>query len=197
MKGNAIDSRFSICRMPKIQRKYKTLVQRVAAMIIDGIIFLPVTFFFASWADPNSSSSFVYWTFLAQCAWLIYSVVMHGKYGQTLGKMASTIKVFSVDEKTVIGYRRAFLREIITVIIVAAGLFYTLIYPFNPEPEILYENFTFYPSLISFLLEIGSMLFSAKRRALHDLVAGSVVLDITKYRKWDFEYEKQAGQTPE
>ena len=37
---------------------------------------------------------------------------MHGKYGQTLAKMASNVKLYSLDETSMIGFRRAFLQGI-------------------------------------------------------------------------------------
>jgi uncharacterized RDD family membrane protein YckC len=33
------------------------------------------------------------------------------------------------------------------------------------------------------------MFLNSKRRSLHDLLAGSVDVDVTKNRKWDIEYE--------
>jgi hypothetical protein len=36
----------------------------------------------------------------------------------------------------------------------------------------------------------ASLAIISKRRTLHDYLAGSVVLDITNYKKWEIEYDE-------
>lgn len=127
---------------------------------------------------------------------------MHGKYGQTLGKMASTVKVFSLDEFNVIGYERAFYRELIWLVTTILGLFYVLIlFPMadsiSTEAMNKYDNFVFWVSLVSTVAELTTMFLNSKRRSIHDLIAGSVVVDITKYSKWDIEYEDMMREANE
>jgi uncharacterized RDD family membrane protein YckC len=127
---------------------------------------------------------------------------MHGKYGQTLGKMASTVKVFSLDEVNVIGYRRAFLRELIWLFTTFLGLLYLLFQPplsndISTETMDRYGYFVFWVSLVSTVIELTTMFLNSKRRSLHDLIAGSVVIDVTKYRKWDIEYEDMMREANE
>jgi len=179
-----------------IERKYKTFVQRLAALIIDGIVFLPVSLLINSVIDGNGTMGFIVRTVLFNVTWVGYSAWMHGKYGQTLGKMASNIKVYSLDEKSLIGYDKALLRETILLGVSFVGLIYVLIRGADSnDPETIYNDITTYPSLVSAIVELVTMFTNSKRRALHDFIAGSVVLDITKYKKWDFEYEEPVGQT--
>jgi uncharacterized RDD family membrane protein YckC len=175
--------------MSQIKRKYRTFVQRLASALLDGIIFLPVSLLFENLTDTGNKAEFILWLLLYDGIWLSYSVYMHGRYGQTLGKMASNVKLYSLDEISVIGYKRAFLREIIWAGISLIGMLY-LVFTATGNPKSSYEEFTSYPILISVLLELITMFFNKKRRAIHDLIAGSVVLDITKYKKWDIEYEE-------
>lgn len=187
-----------IRHMANIKRRYKTFVQRFASALIDGIIFLPISLLFGSLTDTNHRSTFIFWSFLYNCIWLAYPIYMHGKYGQTFGKMASAVKVYSTDEKSTIGYRKAFLREIIWVGITILGFMYLILgaAPDN-NPKDAYDDFVLYPTLISTILELATMFLNTKRRAIHDLIAGSVVLDITKYRKWDIEYEDSLEKSAE
>ena len=179
----------------RIQRKYKTFVQRLAALIIDGIALFPVSLLVNSVIDGNGTMGFIERTILLNVTWVGYSTWMHGKYGQTLGKMASNIKVYSLDEKSLIGYDKALLRETIWLGVSFVGLVYVLIRGAgSSDPETMYNDITMYPSLVSAIVELVTMFTNSKRRALHDFIAGSVVLDITKYKKWDFEYEEPVEQ---
>jgi uncharacterized RDD family membrane protein YckC len=183
----------------RIQRKYKTFVQRWAAAIIDGIVFFPVFLIVTNLIEGHDTVGFISRTILLNVIWIAYSAGMHAKYGQTLGKMASNVKVYSLDEKTLLRYDKALMREIIQIAICLLGLLYVLtryrgIY--EDDPETVYNYFTFYPSLISTIVELVTIFSNPKRRALHDYFAESVVLDITKYKKWDFEYEEPVQQAP-
>jgi uncharacterized RDD family membrane protein YckC len=166
----------------------------VAAAFIDGIVFFPISLMLDSLIDKSNRMGFLIWTFFYSMTWLSYSIYMHGKYGQTLGKMASTVKVFWLDEVNVIGYRRAFYRELIWLITTFLGLLYlmfqsSLSNDITTENMAKYCNFVFWVSVVSTLAELTTMFLNSKRRSLHDLLAGSVVVDVTKYRKWDIEYE--------
>jgi uncharacterized RDD family membrane protein YckC len=104
--------------------------------------------------------------------------------------MASQVRVFALDETHLITYKRAFLRELISTSITVLGWIYLVAAGAIDEPATVFGNFVFYPGLLSSVIEIITTLTNARRRSLHDLLAGSVVLDITVYRKWDFEYEE-------
>lgn len=178
-------------------RRYHTFIQRIAAAIIDGFILLPVSLLLGGLEDNASSTgSFVIGIIVNAAAWYSYSIFLHGRYGQTLGKMASKVKVYALDEKSHIGYQRAFMRELINICILGAGLLFICIDSLRPTASFettraQYDFFFFYASLASTIAELVTMFFNKKRRSIHDLVAGTVVLDITKYSKWDFEYERK------
>jgi uncharacterized RDD family membrane protein YckC len=176
-----------------LMRRYKTIIQRLAALIIDGIIFLPVSFLEDHFTATSDKFGFLLWNLFFTGIWISYSVLMHGRYGQTLGKMASNVKVFSLDEKHLIGYKRAFYRESLRVTVISCGVLYLLIT--NPNSSGItdvsksgYESFLLYGFCVVALAEFITVFSNSKRRAVHDFIAGSVVLDTTTYRKWDFEY---------
>src|SRR5689334_5976716 len=107
-----------------IKRKYKTFVQRWAAGIVDSVVFLPFTILAVYYGEDNDPEDYFLWNFTYIVLWLAYSIYLHGKYGQTLGKMASSVKVYDLDERSMIGYTRAFYRELIWLILALAGLIF-------------------------------------------------------------------------
>ena len=124
------------------------------------------------------------WFVLYAFAFDAYSVFMHGRYGQTLGKMCTGVKVLDLSEAG-LSFRQAFLRDIVPILLsfmvlvnglprVAAGL--------DPYPESSEFNWvdelSLYGSLVWFAAELVTMLTNARRRALHDFIAGSVVVRV-------------------
>jgi uncharacterized RDD family membrane protein YckC len=126
----------------------------------------------------------------------MYLVIGHGRYGQTVGKYLMGVKVMDVNEKDVIGYRRAFLRECVWFFAQMAGIVYLIVDTTkSAEPIAIYE--TYYKSIVGlitstwFLLEVATMLFNKKRRALHDFIAGSVVVHLIELRREALQKKQQ------
>ncbi len=118
---------------------------------------------------------------------------MHGRFGQTLGKMVCKVKVIDKSEKKPITYRQAFLRDSVVIIL---GLLFTFfagsgfldgINPYN-RPETVNAEIPPWMSFLSwinslwFFIEIITMLTNKKRRAVHDFIASSVVVKIMSER---------------
>ncbi len=125
--------------------------------------------------------------------WAAYNIYFLGQWGQTIGKMATHIKVTRLDGSP-IGYKQAFLRhvvdlalQIITTISVLVALFSvsrvnfeisgwearnTLLRDASPYWGVWAE----YASAIWVLSEMIVLLFNKKKRALHDFIAGTVII---------------------
>ena len=148
--------------------------------MIDGILFAGLYFLLESF----TGYSYV-WDVLTDLLWICYSVYFHGKYGQTPGKFLMKIKVVDhLNEAAVIGYQRALLREIGTILFILIGgiLHFTVSDP---------ETYDISRLLITFgwlAAELLTMWFNQKRRAIHDLIAGSVVIDIAQPTEWEKKY---------
>jgi uncharacterized RDD family membrane protein YckC len=158
--------------------KYKTLRRRVGAGLIDGVLLLFVGFFALrsfgyGMADLQGAHP------LAQAAVgipaMLYQVLMHWKYGATLGKMAFGIRVVDAATESPIRFGQALLRDIVPI--VAAIL---------PVPG-WYLSAALYPGLKAAadsanglwgLAEIVTSLFNAKRRAVHDFLADTVCIRV-------------------
>jgi len=162
--------------------KYQTFLPRFCASFIDGLIFIPLTMlngFLASTQLPPIVM--VGWSIIFYLSYYFYSVLLHRHFGQTLGKMALRIKVLDVSEQRLPNLKQAVLRDIGYIVLNAISLLYFTILVFGGEPA--RKAFDARPQLIlaylSFgwlLLEFVTMMMNSKRRALHDLIAGTVVV---------------------
>lgn len=166
--------------MPFEKTKYHTFWKRLAAGIIDGIIFIPLYYFADFITDNNLLRIFLRFVVFVLSA--TYSILLHGKYGQTIGKKVLKIKVYSLDEQSIIGLKRAFYRDSIWVITEVAGLIYFLIISshatMTTDTGSNYEDFVSTVSFLWFILELVTMFLNFKRRALHDYLAKSVVINL-------------------
>ena len=150
--------------------RYRTTLPRFWAGLVDQAVLFPSNLllsFAESWLP-------LYLIALLQIAIsTAYSILMHARYGQTVGKWVCKIKIVDHLTATRISLNQAFLRD--------SGLLIGLLYAaaalrgedFDPN------QLTGTAALVAgswFILEIITMLLNKKRRALHDLLAGTVVV---------------------
>lgn len=165
--------------------KYKTFWRRFWAGWLDTLVFLPL-----SWLTPlfvTQSSPrvvIVFWLIISSFAYVAYSIILHGLKGQTLGKMVCKIRVVDISENP-LSMRQAFLRDIFSLVFALLNVIYLLPnLDFYIKMETAPETTTFpawywvltYFALGLFVIEMLTMLTNEKRRALHDWIAGSVVI---------------------
>ena len=171
-----------------VNNKYKTFVQRLFASFIDWLVFLPVYIIEEIFSDKNNKWLFIGFSLFYTISWLLYCAIGHGKYGQTVGKKVMKIKVLGLDEKGLIGYQRAFLRESVWFFVSIAGITWLIIQSqgvayLSEIDGINYANMGMFISLAWLLIELVTMLSNPKRRAVHDFLAGSVVIDMKEAQK--------------
>jgi uncharacterized RDD family membrane protein YckC len=172
-----------------VEPKYRTFWPRFSAGFVDGLVFIPVTAVnFVAFSDRVPIWLRSIWYVVASFCFLAYVVVMHARYGQTLGKMATGVKVLDISESK-LSRRQAFVREIVPIVITAAEVAYGLPLVISgadptrpPEPHNLGLQFWLAVSASSgwFAAELVTMLTNPKRRAVHDFIAGSVVVRLLK-----------------
>lgn len=162
--------------------KYSNFWRRLFAIIIDGFILLPL-----QWLDEYilsgffSSGSIFIWGVLSSMLGIVYYVILHAKYGQTIGKMVTKVKVVDISEKRNLTIRQSCMRDIFPIIMTPVVVYAYAQIAFNSHTwESLEQGVLF--TIIGFAaigwvgLECVSMLFNEKRRAIHDYIAGSVVV---------------------
>jgi uncharacterized RDD family membrane protein YckC len=163
------------------ETKYKTFWPRFWAGLVDGLIFIPIVYLENLLLGYFNVESFANEILVALFAFdiYIYSVLMHAYFGKTIGKMFLGIRVLTIEENK-ISFKHAILRDIVPIFIMLISISSVLEIMFpQPMPSAsispIYFIITGFP-LIWFLLEIVTMLFNKKRRALHDFIAGTVVM---------------------
>lgn len=159
--------------------RYRTGKSRFLALIIDGIILNCITWIFKLLSGFESLSLIYILNVINLVLPYLYHILMHSSYGQTIGKMIMNIKVYDVSETKVISYKQAILRDIIPLscLVVLQALTYFI--STNSISLLVYISVTMSLLLVVWsLLEIVTMLFDEKRRALHDYIAGTVVLKL-------------------
>ena len=161
--------------------RYKTGLKRFGAAMIDGVIFMPVVFIQNWLFDITESLAIkIGWTIFVLFLSFFYSIFLHYKYGQTVGKWITGVKVLNIDELKTMTFKQCVLRDSFYLITeVLALLYFTYMFFGSSQHAKLFDNyreFNTYPTLIWTLLELISMLTNSKRRAVHDFLANSVVI---------------------
>jgi uncharacterized RDD family membrane protein YckC len=163
-----------------IEHKYSTFWPRFCAGFVDGLIFMPLGWIYSfTFSHFDSVPIRVLACILNSSAYLAYSIWMHGRYGQTLGKMACKVVVLDVSEQP-LSMKQAILRDIFSVVLLPIGLgvdITGIVQGTDISTNLTTLDWIIaYSALGWFLVEIVTMLTNDKRRALHDFIAGSVVI---------------------
>lgn len=171
-----------------IARRYETFGPRFIAAILDGLVLMAAGLLLN--LINNNLHGLIYIILLGmlhQFLPFIYSILMHGTYGQTLGKMAMKVKVVDFKSEENITMFQAFLRDCIPLLLMLVSYFMIAIITngfknewITPEPGFNLASTVITIinglSLVWSILEIGSMLMNEKSRAIHDLIAKTVVV---------------------
>jgi uncharacterized RDD family membrane protein YckC len=166
--------------------KYKTFGPRFWAGFIDGLVFAPVSLFDNYLSAPaRGPMILISWAIVSYSAYWLYSVILHARYGQTLGKRAMQVKVLDVSEERIPSLRQAFLGDVGYIAINIASLGYFIYIVVVHKYVSGTEQVNSLPGMVLafasigwLLLEIVTMLTNSKRRAIHDLIAKTVVLKV-------------------
>ena len=161
--------------------KYATFGPRFWASIIDGIVISvlsAILVFLGTQAGGGIQTTLGY---IDTVQFAVYSVALHTLYGQTFGKMALDVKVVDHLTENHISFKQAFLRDCVPVVMLILLLIASIFVPAEQAGEtpdwLIYAMMAFGISYFLWhLLEIITMLFNEKNRALHDFIAGTVVI---------------------
>ncbi len=163
--------------------KYAGFWRRLGAALIDVFIFIPLY--------PSLFSGCTHWKTLfleslgTGLLYTFYVVYCHGRWGQTLGKKITRIRVTKLDG-TRINWRIAFLRYFVdfafTILsfVVSTATFLSIT-DFNSvvcgvQPDIGYVDLVSLAWIIWICSDLAVLLFNKKKRAIHDFIAHTVVI---------------------
>ncbi len=161
-----------------MESKYQTGWARFWAAFIDGLVFLPLGFIEDYFLLPTENKlGMISWIIFTALLSYAYSVLLHAKYGQTLGKMALKVKIIDQSETKSITFRQAFMRDSVGMAISLVAVIF-LFFQFA-DVKLIEKNYDEFlmPWFFSWIIiELVTMLFNQKRRAVHDFIAGTVVV---------------------
>lgn len=171
--------------------KFHTFGPRFWTGSVDSCILWPVGFVavvLLSFTLPAVIAALV---IIAQnLIWLYYTVHMHARYGQTYGKMVTKVRVVDAKTEGPLSFGQALLREGVPLV-AALGIVgyevYVLLTATNSasaqaaiiQGGIAHQKMFWLLAMLPgfwFLAEVITMLTNDKRRALHDFIAGTVVV---------------------
>ncbi|MEA1972364.1 MAG: RDD family protein [Candidatus Cloacimonadota bacterium] len=160
--------------------KYSTFWPRVFSAILDSI-FLWVFFTILSYLI-GSLNEMLYFA-LSYILPFGYYIYFHASYGQTLGKMIMSVKIVRNDNENDITFKHALLRDSVPIafcVIMLILMFFPVITDGQQNIIISFVLLfvTMFLNFMWFVLELVTMLFNKKRRAVHDFIAGTVVINI-------------------
>lgn len=159
--------------------KYRTGFSRFLALIIDGIVISILSLFISYLVQPDSLLLIGLINFLVLCLPFIYNILFHGYNGQTIGKMIMGLRIYDKSEIKSITYKQAIIRDIIPFSLLVLTQLLSYITSPNTMDALSYiVLIVSFVSVIWSFIEIITMLFNSKRRALHDFIAGTIVLKI-------------------
>ena len=171
--------------------KYRSFWPRFWTGSVDACVLWPVSFGGAVILSFKLPAAVIAVVIVAQnLGVLFYSVIMHARFGQTFGKMATKVRVVDAITEGPLTFRQALLRESLplatTVGILGYVIYALLTAPDASDPQrALAQEVMVSPKTLGFLAilpglwylaEVLTMLTNDKRRALHDFIAGTVVI---------------------
>lgn len=168
------------------EKQYLTFWPRLWAGFVDSLVLWPLAFVFTLilQLDIPLWLVIIVW-FLQSLIWVAYSVYMHGKYGQTIGKIVTKVKIIDAKTHNPISFRHAIVRDSIPILIIIISEVYLAYHLatgtisiddlINGESETV-AGWFLWIFAGWYLAEIITMLTNNKRRALHDFIAGTVVV---------------------
>jgi len=163
--------------------RFDTISKRFWAGVIDGFVFIPLGIF-EGWlySERRAIAVYIAWLIFRLSSDWLYSVLLHSFFGQTLGKMATGIKVLSVNE-TPISFRQAFMRDIVLIVLDIAILIYAIYTLLMGVPENTFiDNWFTFVGLGWFVAEVVTAVTNPQRRAIHDYIADTVVVRLDRMR---------------
>jgi uncharacterized RDD family membrane protein YckC len=171
--------------------RYAGFGARVLAALVDALVLLPFMALYF-WLSSRSRDAAVLAQALSACVPPAYHIVLHALWGQSVGKMAMGIRVVSLSG-VAIGWGQSTRRfSVDTALSIALGISMTLGYVRMSEVEFhslgwfersqWLDHLSPLSNVLSWALvlwtwgEIVTLLFNRQKRALHDLIAGTVVV---------------------
>jgi uncharacterized RDD family membrane protein YckC len=167
--------------------RYLTFGPRFWAGPIDQLVTWPVGFLVGYATTQHMSRSVqVAALILENAVWVMYSIAMHAKYGQTIGKMMCKVRFVDYKTENPISVMQAVIRDGVPAVVTVGLVIFQvseIVVGHEGTVEQMKSNGGGLSGLLLagvpilwFVAELITMMTNDKRRALHDLIAGTVVV---------------------
>jgi uncharacterized RDD family membrane protein YckC len=148
---------------------------------------IPTAGFRLIFREGRSTVVLVLWAIISFSIYSAYSVFLHARYGQTIGKMVAKVKVLNDSETDVPGLGRALLRESAYLMMMVFSLLWFLYLLITKGFAEAYSDERADRVIAVFLmgwlpLELVTLLNNPRRRAYHDMMGGTVVVNRSCFR---------------
>lgn len=162
--------------------RYNTLWERFLASLIDAIfltaLLFPIQWFIYDRLILTNETLIRIWDIFMELVLYVYTISLHALYGRTIGKRVMGLKIIDQSEKRAIGFRQALLRDLVPLLGVTAlcaAAWWTY------DPDAIGDAYTLAGissgiSFLWFIAELATAAMNGKRRAVHDYIAGTVVV---------------------
>lgn len=159
--------------------KFQTFAPRLFALVLDTVLLLPLAIVGELITDGITDEGYIRSVaFGLNIASILYFVLMNARFGQTVGKMLMNVKILQLDE-TPIKLRHAVLRDLPQIVFAFAALVPALMAPVSTASDPPLTGVMVLMTIWG-LADIAVFFSNSKRRALHDLIAGTIVVRIPK-----------------
>ena len=122
----------------------------------------------------------IFVSIFADIAIRAYSILGHGLYGRTVGKKTQNVRVVDFKTEQPISMIQAFRRELLFIILGVISLTVSALIDFVPitdDSTLSALTYGFLLLQVAFIIvQVVYCLNNPKRRALHDLIGGTVVV---------------------
>jgi len=101
--------------------RYRTFWRRFAAGVLDAGVFLPLSWLDQwIWDNITTTAILVPWFIADSVSYFLYSVLLHGYFGQTVGKRLVGVKVFDLSGAK-LSMKQAVLRDSVWIALTLYG----------------------------------------------------------------------------
>lgn len=169
----------------RVIEKYQTLPRRLVATLIDAVLVVPLYFLFTYLTSLGEQTLSIVTVISLPIYPYIYTVLLHGRYGQTLGKKLMSLKVVQATDESSVNYVQAFLRVLVPICIWLLGLISIVVGGVMVAVGQHVNNLgdlwvTLFGSILIgwYIVDWLCAVISKKSLALHDRISGCVVIKI-------------------
>ena len=179
---------------------YAGIVDRGLANFLDFLIFLPIIYLMY-FLDNQQTYNVIFTSILFVLISIFYNVFLVKRYSGTPGKLIMGIRIKKLNNQT-IGWKEAILRSIVPLTLMLSEKIIIIISFYNSN-LVFYENLNWlkkivylqsiFPIFYTFLAwaqslwgwsELIVLLTNDKKRALHDFIATTVVVNEKYFQKY-------------